>query len=523
MSQIIWNEIIPTATSGTQLATILNDFKNAVVSGLSGTSRPTELQAGGNWIDTTNDGIGLWDFKVYTGTTDITLFTLNKNTGTASISSTDTEFEIFKSSSDTEGGLLKFLKERASGTQVLAGDALGEIDFVGTRNDTVEATQARISVISTDNVTSTTQGSSIVFEAVNTGTAALEEKARLLNGNLGVGTSTPGERIVARGNIKAERVVDSAVGPVFIGRKSRIASSGQVVNADSIIKLQGNSTDSTGAEVQVGSIEMLATQNHSDTARGVEINFNATVNDAATPSLAMKIGSTAITLYRNLVASLVNGSVVTPTRLDVKQDTEANLITYAATATDGQLLFATDIDSYFGVVGGEIVPLGGGAGGSSLLWEKDVNGPITEYVNGIKSELFDDESDQKLYATIAVPLSYRTGDQISLKSGLVASAATTGNILFVANTAIYKPGVVFGSTPATHESVNAEITVPGVANTLATLGTIDLTDADGEINAVAVAPGDKLVIELKRFTSEETSSAAGDAKLLINTFELSFS
>jgi hypothetical protein len=109
MSQGIFGSIIPTTTSGNQLATILNDFKEAVVSGFSGTSRPSELDPGGYWIDTTNDPT-TWEFKLWTGVQDIIVFTLNLTTGTATIGSADSLFEVAKISADSVGHILRLLK-----------------------------------------------------------------------------------------------------------------------------------------------------------------------------------------------------------------------------------------------------------------------------------------------------------------------------------------------------------------------------------------------------------------------------
>jgi hypothetical protein len=55
-----------------------------------------------------------------------------------------------------------------------------------------------------------------------------------------------------------------------------------------------------------------------------------------------------------------NGAVITPSRLDVKQDTEANLITYATTAGDGQIVFATDTQKMYQVIDNALEPIGGG-------------------------------------------------------------------------------------------------------------------------------------------------------------------
>jgi len=58
--------------------------------------------------------------------------------------------------------------------------------------------------------------------------------------------------------------------------------------------------------------------------------------------------------------TFTSGSVITPTQLDVKQDTEANLVTYASTASDGQIVFATDSQKMFQIIDNELQPIGGG-------------------------------------------------------------------------------------------------------------------------------------------------------------------
>lgn len=62
--------------------------------------------------------------------------------------------------------------------------------------------------------------------------------------------------------------------------------------------------------------------------------------------------------------SLTNGSLITPIRSDVKQDTEANLVTYALTAADGQLCFATDTKKMYQVIGNLLKSIG--IGGTSF-------------------------------------------------------------------------------------------------------------------------------------------------------------
>ncbi len=56
---------------------------------------------------------------------------------------------------------------------------------------------------------------------------------------------------------------------------------------------------------------------------------------------------------------LSNKAIIDPSRADVLKDTEANLTTYAATATDGQLAFSTDSKKYFGITDNVLASLGG--------------------------------------------------------------------------------------------------------------------------------------------------------------------
>lgn len=63
--------------------------------------------------------------------------------------------------------------------------------------------------------------------------------------------------------------------------------------------------------------------------------------------------------------TITGASIQSPTRLDVKKDTKANLITYATTATNGQFVFATDTKEMLQVVDAVLVAVGSGGGGAS--------------------------------------------------------------------------------------------------------------------------------------------------------------
>lgn len=587
MSQAIWATIIPSSTSGSQLATLLNGFKDAVVSGFSGTSRPSQLQAGGYWVDTTNDGTGFWDYKLYDGAQDILIFTINKNNGTASIAGSASVFEILKTSADSVGPILKFLKERIAGNgQVLINDIIGENRYSGTQDDGNETVQAKMRVISRDNVTSTAQGSSFIWEAIVLGTSALTEMMRLQDNKLGLGIASPTETLHVRGTgIKAEKNSDDAVGTKLVLKKKRITGQGGVLSGDFVGEIDFYSHTDTDTDIPGAAILVSANENHTDTAQGTKIviqnkdkltttlvdkiviedfithsvgftnsflslNHGLTQANANSNAAGLKVvmsdATTAQISYDSTLASkfkmgetgtlkeivdvsstqsLSNKGIVSPSRLDVKKDTEANLTTYATTATDGQWCFATDTQTMYQVVGNELIPAGSGGGGSSLVWEKvGDNSPSSLQIDGMILEEFSPSENQEVFSTFVVPSSYRPGKQIKLSSASFFCGASSGNVFFKTACTLLKSGSsVLGAYPNIQNSVNAEIIVSGTANQLTNIGDMALTSTLGLINGVAVAPGDKLRIRLFRDVASETTPAAQTAKILLNAIEVKLS
>lgn len=181
MSQTIFTTIDP-SMSGSTLATTLNSFKDAIVSGCSGTSRPTSLQAGGGWVDTTNNPTS-WTYKIYTGTTDVSIFTINLTTGVGSVALAVDSFQVKKVSADTVGAILGLIKNRITNSgQVLSGDTVGEIRIVGRTNTSTNPVVAKIIFTATNNMTSTSSGGTLSFYSTPDATATLTEHMRLING-----------------------------------------------------------------------------------------------------------------------------------------------------------------------------------------------------------------------------------------------------------------------------------------------------------------------------------------------------
>jgi hypothetical protein len=86
---------------------------------------------------------------------------------------------------------------------------------------------------------------------------------------------------------------------------------------------------------------------------------------------------------KTLTSPVLNSpSVVTPSRLDVKQDTKANLDTYADTASAGQLTYATDQKKFYGVVDNDLKSLGGGSQGLDTFVQLYADEQITDWATG---------------------------------------------------------------------------------------------------------------------------------------------
>jgi hypothetical protein len=86
--------------------------------------------------------------------------------------------------------------------------------------------------------------------------------------------------------------------------------------------------------------------------------------------------------FQTLTNKTITGADIrTPSRSDVKQGTKANLTTYALTASNGQLCFATDSKEMFQVVDGLLKAVGGGGAADvdALLIQEFDNASLTDF------------------------------------------------------------------------------------------------------------------------------------------------
>ncbi len=297
MSQDIFESINPSTTSGNQLATILNGFKDALVSGLCGTSRPSALQAGGYWIDITDDATGIWRYKLYDGTSDITIFTINKNTGKVTIQGSEGAFEISVGSDDAIGPRLSMMKQRTSGSkQTVTNDSLGKTTYTGMNNATVTELQAEVEVITIEDTSPTQKGSQWSVSTIAQGAAALVKRLIIKGDKVGVGVDAPTKTLEVDSESRISKTSEDAVAPVISIAKSRVNINGQTIDADGIGVQKFFGKDETGAEVEVARIEVIADGVTSTTNAGSILSIQTVKSGEVALSEAIRIEDGVVTL-----------------------------------------------------------------------------------------------------------------------------------------------------------------------------------------------------------------------------------
>ena len=135
------------------------------------------------------------------------------------------------------------------------------------------------------------------------------------------------------------------------------SSGGAIVEAAAITASRALASDANGIPV-------------ASATTATELGYVSGVTSSIQTQLGTKVNASG--------GTLTNGSIVTPSRLDVKQDTFANLQTYAATASNGQLCFATDLKQTYQIVDGVLKAVGG-SGGINYIGNPDFESGTTGY------------------------------------------------------------------------------------------------------------------------------------------------
>jgi len=146
--------------------------------------------------------------------------------------------------------------------------------------------------------------------------------------------------------INAEKIADGSVSNTELQHINSITSNVQdqldskLVSSDLTTHESDTSTHGVGEVVGTDEVQILT-------------NKTLTSPDINTPNIDGGTVDTSI---------ITDSSIVTPSRLDVKQDTLANLETYATTASNGQFVFATDSKESYQIIDNELAAVGGGSG-----------------------------------------------------------------------------------------------------------------------------------------------------------------
>jgi hypothetical protein len=207
---------------------------------------------------------------------------------------------------------------------------------------------------------------------------------------------------------------------------------------------------------------------------------------------ATKNAATATLTNKTLTAPVINNgsatgtSIITPARADVKQDTKANLTTYATTATNGQFVFATDTKEMLQVVDGALVAVGSGGGGVTdvdvMLVQNFDAASTADFtqtglgfnavtpIHGVQSAQFIHQGaiNQSAKQVVAVDRKFR-GQTVQLSLN-VRSTATEGNVTLLvtdetnAATIAASQSISTGSFTISATTTSASTTISGLSN-----------------------------------------------------------
>jgi hypothetical protein len=195
------------------------------------------------------------------------------------------------------------------------------------------------------------------------------------------------------------------VGSAVVGISDAQTLTNKIIDADlNIITNIENADIKSGAAIDASKIANGSVSN-------TEFQYLDGVTSAIQTQLNAKVNSSG--------GTLTNGSIVTPTRLDVKQDIRANLDTYATTATNGQIVFATDEKQMYQVVDNQLVSIGGQAIIKPIAGENLSVGNLVYISTGTGND--SGRTSGRAYKTDA-----SNDDRVEV-IGFVSKAASTGN------------------------------------------------------------------------------------------------
>lgn len=166
--------------------------------------------------------------------------------------------------------------------------------------------------------------------------------------------------------------------------------------------------------------------------------------------------------------------------------------------------------------------LGGGGGGGGAQWYPDSSsaGPVQGFENTLTNWLFQPAATitAKLILYFQVPNSgYVAGKQIKLRAKAY-SPSTSGQWKLQVVTTLIRTGTDAITSTTNQQTANGGDITQSTADLLTNVA-INLTDASGQVNAVAVSPNDVLKLELTRINPTSTEDTA-DVRFIPGTTEV---
>lgn len=160
----------------------------------------------------------------------------------------------------------------------------------------------------------------------------------------------------------------------------------------------------------------------------------------------------------------------------------------------------------------------GSIGGSSISqWVEGAPAPEALIEDSMLKYVFQQMEGQSVTSMLKVPSLY-AGSQILLKFDL-QSSDNTGNVMIDVITTLIRQGVDVFSTSTNQNSYTQTITLSAGTVDIPQEIVAELTDANGDINGVAVSPGDYLKIMVRRNTGD---MSAVECKIPVHSTEIIF-
>lgn len=279
------------------------------------------------------------------------------------------------------------------------------------------------------------------------------------------------------------------------------------------------------AEAAVASIgtavtDAQAAQAAAEAAQTAAETAQAAAEDAAT---AADVAATDAETAQAAAEAARDQAIVGVARFQTFADDAAYEAAKGSAAADGDAYYNTTDDVVRVYQNGVWTDLGsgsgGGGGGSSLKWIEGLASALPTYEHGVEAYLFESGGGQSLYALVKVPASYIPGNPINLRTSFY-SPDVVGTVLLQAIATLIRTGQdAISSSTNQHTSTNSalDLSTSALADKPYAVD-LDLSSSDGEINNVAVSPGDLIKVQLMR----GTDTAASDVRALVYGSEVTF-